>query len=139
MKMTLKKAYCYLFYKFYKLFETSPFKWSSEWKTSFCISILEAMLVMTFDGYYTIVTKKEVFSGNPLPMAIVLIAVVYGFNYYVFHHNDRWREYVKEFNKWSKKKNSIGSLIALLVVLLIITNLIFVYYLMSQIDWSKYR
>ncbi len=75
--MTLRKAYYYLFYKFYKLFETSPAKWASEWKASLCITVLIAFLIITFGGYYAIGTKRDAFPGNPLPIAITIIAVVY--------------------------------------------------------------
>ena len=137
--MTLKKAYCYLFYQFYRAFETSPVKRASEWKASLCITVLIGFLVLAFGGYYTICTKRNIFPGNPLPIAIAIIAVVYGLNYYLFCHNDAWKEYVREFNKWPKRKNNIGRVIARLVIFLIIANLIFMFYLMSQVNWKQYR
>lgn len=54
-------------------------------------------------------------------------------------HTDIWKEYVIEFDQLSKKKNRIGGWIVFGVVLLVVMNLIFSFYLMSQVDWSMYR
>lgn len=60
-------------------------------------------------------------------------------NYFIFHHRDQWKKIVHDFDKLPKQRNRIGSVIVLLVVVAVIANLIFSFYLMSKIDWKLYR
>ena len=61
------------------------------------------------------------------------------FNYYVFLHYSGWKEHEAEFKGYSKQKNLVINLAVFCVVFGTLALLIFTFYQMSLIDWSKYR
>lgn len=132
----MKKAYHYLFYKLYKFSEAAPSRWMSDWKAELAIDILEIFLGFSGVVYYTVYTKQLVDLGNTSLLMLIFIAIVALPNYFIFHHKDQWKQYVQEFDKWSKSKNMIGALIVWSIVILIVANFIFAFYLKSQIDWT---
>ena len=133
----MKKAYYYLFYKFYRMSEAAPSRWLSDWKAGICIIALELWSVYSLVNYYNIFINR-CFALNKT-YVIITVLIICSINYFAFVHTDVWKEYVKEFDQLPKKKNRIGSWVVFGVVLFVIVNLIFSFYLMSQIDWSKYR
>ena len=138
--MTIKKIYYYLFYKLYKFFEWAPSRWLSDWKATVALMALEVLFLMSLMVYYKVFTKKDLFSDKSLTIVgITVIIILSLIKYFAFEHRDIWKDYVKEFNKWPARKNKIGTFIVWSIVMLIIANLVFSYYLMSQIDWKKYR
>lgn len=70
---------------------------------------------------------------------IVIAIIISVFNYFIFESNDQWKLIVRRFDKLPAKKNKIGSWLVSGFVALVISNLIFAFYLMSQIDWNLYR
>lgn len=138
--MRVKKIYPYIFYKLYRFSEAAPSKWWSEWKASIALLALELWLIVSVFVYYDVIFKK----GLPDDTIIVLvggiiIAILAWIKYYLFYRNDRWRAYVKDFDQLPQRQNIIGTVLVCILILLIISNLIFSFYLMSQIDWSLYR
>lgn len=131
--------YYYLFYKLYKFSEAAPSRWWSEWKASLSIDVLELFICLTGIVYYSVFTKKGIDFGNGKLFIFILGLFICLPNYFIFHHGDQWKDYVKEFDQWPKRKNRIGGVIIWSVIILIIANLIFSFYLMSQIDWKEYR
>ena len=138
--MTLRKAYYYFFYKFYRFSEAAPSRWWSEWKASFSMDALIVFVLLIAGGYYSITTKRDMLLGGSPKVIIWIVGLSIALiNYFIFNHRDKWRSYVEEFDAWPKKKNRIGSIVVWSIVFLIFANLIFMYYLMSQIDWKQYR
>ncbi len=136
----MKRAYYYLFYKIYKFSEAAPSRWWSDWKAYFVINILIGIILLSIGGYYTVITKKDMLPvTNPSMFVTIIFIAISVFNYFIFFSRDQWKKYVKEFDHLEKRKNKIGSLIIGSVILLIIANLVFMFYLMSQIDWKQYR
>ena len=139
--MNPTKVYHYLFYKFYKFYDVDSIwlgaKWWTDWKASFSVLVLEIWLLLSFLNYYEIFTEKDVssYSKNIISLATLLILVIT--KYIVFEHRDRWKEYIKEFDKWPKRKNKIGTIFVSILVLFILANLIYSFYLLSQINWRK--
>lgn len=136
---TMKRAYYYLFYKLYKWYEKGPSVWWSDWKAGISIIALEIWLVASLFIYYKIFFNRYAHlsdSGWELIICALLIIIP---NYWVFVHTDKWKDYVQEFDQLPKRTNKIGGWIVFGVVLLIIANLVFAFYQMSLIDWSKYR
>lgn len=134
------KAYYYLFYKLYKFSESAPSKWMSEWKASLAVDVLVYLVLLSIGGYYSIVTKKEMLPvANPkLAIFLIVITVVF-INYFIFNYNGKWKKYAIQFDKLEKQKNQIGGIIVWAIILIIFINLIFMYYLLSQINWKKYN
>ena len=60
-------------------------------------------------------------------------------NYFIFNYADKWKEIVADFNYLPKNKNRIGGVIFWSIFFLIIASVIFMFYLMSQIDWKLYK
>lgn len=137
--MQIKKIYQYFFYKLYKHFEKGPSVWLSDWKAVFSIDVLIFFIILTGVNYYTDYTKNIIEFGNRKVLVIILGILILVPNYFIFHYKDRWKIIIHEFNKLPKQKNKIGGWVVFGTVLFIIANLIFSFYLMSQIDWNKYR
>ncbi|MGJ1438719.1 hypothetical protein [Sphingobacterium siyangense] len=136
----LKRAYYYLFYSFYRFWEkTSCLKFLSDWKSVVCIGTLEIWFILSLGIYYTVITKDVTDLSFKMPIVFVPFLIIVLTKYFVFVHTDVWKDYVKEFDKLPKEQNRKGSWIVFAIVVFVISNLIFSFYLMSQIDWSKYR
>lgn len=139
-KNILKRAYYYFFYKLYKFWENvSDPKFWSDWKAGVVIIALEIFLLASIFIYYKVFFNRNIHLSESnwdiiIPMLVVVIP-----NYFAFVHTDRWKDYIKEFDELPKRSNKIGSWIVFSIVLLVIVNLIFSIYLMSQINWSQYR
>ena len=128
--MILLKAYQYLFYKLYRFYETSTYsRWWSEWKALVTIIVMEMWTLFSLVFYY------QAFTGDaPEIDTLVWIvgAVLAVWNWYLFEHQDEWKDIVKEFDKLPKKQNRIGSFIVLLIVSVSIANVVFSVYTLSQ-------
>ncbi len=140
MLQNIKRAYYYLFYKLYKFWESAsdPKFWSDR-KASVTIVVMEIWILISCFIYYTIFFNRYFHVNIKHPVVIISGIIVFLINYLAFAHTDKWREYVKEFEQLPKRKNKIGNWIVLGLVLLIVSNVIFSFYLMSRIDWSWYR
>ena len=139
--MKPKKVYQYLFYKLYKFYDVDSIwlgakRWT-DWKAPFSLLVLEFWLLISFYNYYDVFTEKDFssYSKNIISLATLLIFVI--IKYFVFEQRNRWKEYIIEFDKWPKKKNKIGTIMVWMLVLFIMANFIFSFYLISQIDWKK--
>ena len=134
---TIKKAYHYLFYKLYKWIGED--NWLTEWKAGLIINILIFLILLSIFIYYTIYVNPYIHLSDGNIEVIVFFIVINILDYFIFYHHDQWKDIVKKFDQLPKKTNSIGGWIVFGIVLLIITNMIFAFYQMSLIDWSKYR
>ena len=137
--MSLKKLYYFVFYKLYKFFETSPIRYWSEWKASLMMDIIVGGIITAGGIDYTIITKKGfiVFESNTLTWAMIIFIPLC--NYLIFNNTDRWRLIITDFDKWPKLKNRVGGIIVWSAIILIFTTNIFLFYLMSEIDWKQYK
>ncbi|SDZ97322.1 hypothetical protein SAMN05660909_00396 [Chitinophaga terrae (ex Kim and Jung 2007)] len=135
----LKHYYWYFFYKMYRLAENAPSRWWSEWKAILFVSVLEIVALMTLEGYFSIIFKHDILPGYDNLVTILPAVVVTLFNYFFFLHHNRWKSYIKELDKQSSKQQLIGGLIVWSLVFLIFANLVFMFFLMSRINWSLYR
>jgi hypothetical protein len=127
----VKKGYHYLFYKFYKFSEAAPSKWLSDWKASLTLDVLVVLLFTSFLNYYKVLVSPKSHSGEDYLLFIVL-AIINIVNYLIFHHKDKWKAYVYQFDKLPKKINIIGSWVVLITVIIIVTNFILSFYLYYQ-------
>jgi hypothetical protein len=139
----IKKSYYYFFYKIYRSIEYTSKSFGGEIvmlsKAGLVMLALEAWIILSFGNYYTVYTKMFVELSISMPIVYIPAIIVFAFNYFTLDYKDNWKKYNIEFANYSKKKNRIGSWIVFWIILIIIFNLIFSFYLMSEIDWSKYR
>lgn len=101
--------------------------------------VLEIWIFFSFGNYYTICTKRFVEITFSMPIVYIPLLIIVGFNYFALDYKNNWKKYNVEFANYSKRKNRIGGWIVFGIILLIISNLIYSFYLMSEVDWSKYR
>lgn len=94
---------------------------------------------MSLEGYFSIIFKNDIVPGDDNFVTITQAVVIGIFNYYFFLHKDKWKMYVKELDKQSRRQQFIGGLVVWSLVFLIFANLVFMFYLMSRINWSLYR
>jgi hypothetical protein len=99
---------------------------------------LEIWILLSLVNYYTVYSKVFVELSILMPMVYIPLIIVIGFNYLTLDYNNNWKKFNVEFENYSIKKNRIGSCIVFGIILIIICNLIFSFYLMSQVDWNKY-
>ncbi|MRX42083.1 hypothetical protein GJU43_22665 [Flavobacterium sp. LC2016-23] len=139
----IKKSYYYFFYRIYRSIEytseLSGGKFLTEYKAGLVMLALETWGLFSLANYYTVYEKISTELSISMPIVYVPAVIVYAFNYLTIHYKDRWKQYNTEFANYSKKKNRIGGWIVFGIILLIISNLIFSFYLMGEVDWSKYR
>lgn len=131
------KSYYYFFYKIYCFWENAPFKFWSHFKTGLTIIFLEIWLLLSLFIYYNIFVDKYYHLNRNLFLILSLALII--FNFLFFSLSDKWKDYNTEFDKLPKNRNTIGGIIVWSIILLIIGNLIYSFYLMNQIDWSRYR
>lgn len=129
--LAVKKGYYYLFYKLYKFSEAAPSKWLSDWKASLTIDILILFVFSSILNYYKafINPTSHIGEGNLLFVTITIISVL---NYFIFHHQDQWKEFVHEFDKLPKQKNKIGSWLIFSIVFIIVSNFLLSFFLFYQ-------
>jgi len=129
----LKRAYCYLFYKLYKMSEAAPSRWLSHWKASLAIMVLEIWLIAAILIYYKLFLNgdADIIGSNLIWVVMVLgIGLI---DYYIFHNHDQWKNYIKEFDQLPKETSRRWGMWLWIIVALIIANFIFSFYLYYQI------
>jgi hypothetical protein len=135
-----KNIYSYIFYKLYKFYEAAPSKWLSDWKALCSLIVLEIWCLITIMVYYKVFTKKDLISDNNLTATCIIVVILLtGFNYSMFMHQNRWKRDVKKFDAWPAGKNRKGAIFVLLLILLILGNFVFSFYLMSQVNWKQFN
>ncbi|PTX15237.1 hypothetical protein C8N40_108129 [Pontibacter mucosus] len=141
--MSIREAFFYLYYRLYRYY-TSDLFWvanrGAHWRASFSIKVLQIWLLLSLIVYYKVYTKYDLIPNQLLaPALCIVVFLLTGLNYYILEHKRPWKKYFREFDKWPKHKNRIGAVLVFLLVLLILGNMIFSFYLMSNIDWAQYR
>ena len=129
----LLTGYYYLFYRFYKLFEAAPSRWWSEWKAGAVMTVLLPFIVVTLIGYYENLSNSEIMSNNFRKwMAIILGGVSGIVNYLMLAHHEQWKSIIFRFDQLSEKKQMIGKLVFWVFLAVMIFNIVYYLYLMSQ-------
>lgn len=140
---SIKKCYYYFFYKIYHSiwYTSNAFGGESliSYKAGGVMLALEAWVLFSIGAYYAIYTKTFNELSILMPVVYIPALLVFMFNYFTIHYKNNWKKYNFEFDNYSKRKNRIGGWIVFGIILLIMANLIYSFYLLSEIDWSKYR
>lgn len=131
--MNIKKGYYYLFYKFYKFSEASPSLFPSDFVATLIIASLEVLLLISLKFYYIeFFDPNDTFTFTSFE-TLVPLSIVFLVNYFAFLNNDNWKSYIDKFDKLPKKKNLIGTWIAVAIVVLSIGSLALAFHIMGQI------
>lgn len=137
--MNLKKAYHYLYYRLYRYYNSGFFVFWTERKAYISICILDAIFVIFMYNYYTIFINRYIINQDTSLIGYLITALVCVLNYMIFQSRDQWKTIIKEFDNLSRKKRIIYDIAVYIFIAFVFANLIFSFYLMSQIDWSLYR
>ncbi|RUT68554.1 hypothetical protein D0817_20735 [Flavobacterium cupreum] len=139
----IKKSYYYFFCKIYRSIEYTSKSFGGETlissKAGLVMLALQIWGLFSFVAYYRIYTKTSIQLSFSMPIIYVPAIIIFAFNYFTLDYKHNWKKYNFEFANYSKRKNIIGGWIVFGIILLIISNLIYAFYLMGQVDWSKYR
>lgn len=129
--MHFKRFYYFLFYKFFKISEAAPSRWLSDWKAELCVDILGLFVFSSLVLYYRsfIDVNSEIGNGNALLCFFILFSL---FNYFIFHHKDKWRVIVQQFEALPIRTNRMMTFSAWLFVSLVIVNFVLSFYLFYQ-------
>jgi hypothetical protein len=120
---TLFKLYQYFFYKLYRFYESSTYsKWWSEWKAYVTMLTLSIWLYCAIEAsYHYFFNVPMVSSDTSIDLKTVVFGLIIGvLNWLLFEYKDKWKIIVKDFDKLSKQKNRIGSIIVLVIIISII-------------------
>jgi len=133
----MKKAYYLLFYKLCHFFKAvSDDNWEKP-KAFIVVDALCVLLLIELLVWWTLAFKSIV-NASKFWLIIPVLAIV-TLNYNFLMSSDNWNNYEEEFKSYSKRKNRIINFSVFLFILLVLGSLIFAFYQMSLIDWSKYR
>jgi len=124
----IKRAYYFAFYIIYLHAKRSSTIFSHEFIASLYIIILEISLLISFTNYYNLIldTNAGIVRNEILIMIVLFLAFI---DYLIFHKNDKWKSIVKEFDNLPKKQIEITKWKVYSVVIFVILNFIFSYYL----------
>lgn len=129
----MKRAYYYLFYKLYKHYEDSSTPWWSDFKASVSIGILEIWLLLSTLNYFLLTTGKKIGELTlQQPLVFIPIVILFLLHYFSFIHTDIWKKFNQEFDQLPTEKNKVGSIIVWSVIIVIVVNMIFSYYLLYE-------
>lgn len=129
--MGIGKAYQYMYYRLYKHFSKGVV-WMTEWKASLAMDVLEAWLFFSLLNYYSLYTNYHGEVSIKMPIIWIPFLGILLTNYLIFHHQNRWEDIIHEFDKMDSKKNKIGGWIALGIILFLLANLVFSFYLLGR-------
>ncbi|WP_406844746.1 hypothetical protein [Flavobacterium soyae] len=139
----IKKGYYYFFYKIYRSIEYTSKSFGGETlissKAGLVMLALEVWILISLGAYYAVYTKTFTELTITMPITYIPVILLFAFNYFTLDYKGKWKKYNTEFANYSKKKNRIGGWIVFGIILLIISNLIYAFYLMGEVDWSLYR
>ncbi len=143
MMKFIKKSYYYFFYRIYRSIEYTSKLSGGEFLTLFkggvVMIALEIWILISIGAHYTAYSKTFIELSVSMPIVYIPLMIIILFNYFTINYKDNWKQYNAEFAKYSRKKNRIGGWIVFVVILLIVSNLVYSFYLMSEVDWSQYR
>lgn len=127
----IKQAYYYFFYTLYKRSEKSSTLFPYNFISSLYIIILQIFLIGSFTNYYNIIfhTDSAILSNK---VWITIVAILVIIDYLIFHYKNQWKDIVINFDKLSQEHHRKYKRIVYIITLIIISNLIFSFYLYYQ-------
>lgn len=137
---TFKYLYYYFFYKLCKLYENSFYTTLADFRALISVITLKICFLFSIINYAEVFTKKNIINSNPYHITnIIIFALFILMDIYMLVVKSEWKLYFKEFDKLPNIKNRNGCIAVAVIILFIFMNLIYSFYLMSQIDWQRYN
>ena len=126
------KAYYYLFYKLYKLWETAPAKFWSDWKACISLTALEIWLLFLGFNIRSLINNEKLDLEITHPLIIIPFLLIILINYFLFIHKEKWKEYNEDFDQLPRYKNIIGGIIVWIIIISIIAGFFTSAYLVQK-------
>ena len=142
--MSIKELYGYFYYAFYKTWlkidnafgATGLFP--TDKKAGLCMFAVEVWLGFSIVGYIGHLFNIHVHISKF--MALVPFVILFIINWFIFEKNDKWKNYVHEFNKWPKEKNRKGFWIVRIIILVIAISFFYIVHLLNPaVDQLKWK
>lgn len=124
--------YKFLFYRLYNWFENSPIVWMSEWKASYCVFLLQVFPILTFLFLIKFLIINDLDIASTKENWILGGAILMGYNYYIYHYKDRWRNIVKSMSSLSRKQYRNRSILVLIYICAVLGAFIFTFSLLFR-------
>ena len=131
------KFYYYLYYRFFNFSKSISDDILNEWKPLVIISVLQVFILLEIIIWYSILTKN-IYTSPKVYLFLMALAIV-SFNYFIFLHNQKWKNYIPVFKLFSRTKRLWHDVLVFLIVFFILGSMIYSFYELSLIDWKNYR
>jgi len=129
----MKTLYYYVFYRIYKLVTIGEVSWLPVFRTSLFLIALESLLLFSILGYLSLLFGKEFMPSSPISIPMILFFLVSVRVKYIFFDKDEsWKEYYKNFESWSTKKQTLGIVFFIFFIFLLILGFVFMLYLTGK-------
>jgi membrane protease YdiL (CAAX protease family) len=133
--MTIKKAYYYLYYKIYKMWDKveNPFL-STNLRADISMIFIMIWFIVSLFAYLSIMLGRRIELDLTKPIGLILAILVLGLTLYFFTFSTKKKDYFIEFEQWPVKKNRLGGLIVVCIVIFILVNLFVSIDLMKKLN-----
>ena len=74
-------------------------------------------------------TSLKISKNNFFTIGVIFCII----NYFAFIHTNKWKAYIIKFDRLPPNKNKLGGWAVFLIAIFVVANLIFSFYLISQI------
>lgn len=110
------------------------------WNISSCIEILQVWLLLSCLVYYTVNTREELVPSHlQVPIFSAVVFTLTLVNYVLLEQRWPKGKFSKTVDTCSGPNNNLATALCWLLALLVVVNLLFSYFLLSNIDWTHYR
>lgn len=130
----MKQAYYYLYYTIFKAWSKNhnPLL-SNSFRADVSVMALKIWLVGSFYAYLSIIMGTKISIKITEPISVIPFILAIASTLYFFTFSEKWKPYFEKFDKWPKRKNTIGGIIVWIVVILVFLNLIIAVNLMKKL------
>jgi len=131
----IKKGYYFFYYTIYRTWNKDPhILFSDSFRTDIIILATKMWFLGIIDTYLCIILNKsatDIISSPKVSIAFILVLFT---TLYFFTFSDKKKSYFKKFDKLSKRKKQIGSVIVWSIVVFIFINLFISVELMKKFN-----
>jgi hypothetical protein len=105
----------------------------NDWKAIFIIGAYEMFTLLSLYIYWGLIKGEMYFPNNPL-LLIFITALILGIkHYFFFYKKEKWKKYVRVFNRLYKKEIKHYNIIYQIVSSILILNILLMYVLLYNL------
>ncbi|WP_326983440.1 hypothetical protein VUJ46_02520 [Chryseobacterium sp. MYb264] len=128
----IKNGYYFMFYTLYSRGKKSATIFPYDFIASLYIIILEILIIVSLTNYYNIIFKTDsgILSNEIWILIVITLTLI---DYFLLYSKNQFKFIVRKFDYFSNEKNKRNKQVVYAIIILIIMNLIFSFYLLSQL------